>query len=355
MYIKSIKLKNFRNYKELYIDDFSEKINVISGKNAQGKTNLLEAFCLCSGGKSFRVLKDSFMIKDDEENAYIKIIYDENSVEKKIEILLSRNSKKSVKISGCTAKKINELYGKLCVEVFSPEDLKIIRESPSLRRKFLDMEISRIRPSYIDALKNYNKIITEKNAALKTKCCDEMIDIYNENMEKYISVIRNNRIKYINKLNEYVGRIMKSMEEEENIEFIYIPSIKNENIRECLNEVKERELKEKQCVIGTQRDEIAIKINGKEAKNFASQGQTRSIVLAMKIAAVYINYEWTGKISILMLDDVFSELDAKRKNWVIKSVKNIQTFITTANDKDAQKIGGKIYSVRNGSIEKNES
>ena len=352
MYIKSIRLKNFRNYNDILIEGFSKGINVISGKNAQGKTNILEAFCLCSGGKSFRVSKDSLMIKDGEQNAYIKIIYEEKGVERATEILLSRDKKKSVKISGCIVKKINELYGKLCVAVFSPEDLKIIREAPAQRRKFLDMEISRIRPSYIDALKNYNKIMTEKSAALKRSCGEQMIDTYNENMEKYISIIRKNRIIYINKLNEYVAKAMKSMGEQEKIEFEYVPSIKNENILQCLSDVKQREIKERQCVIGTQRDEILIKINGKEAKFFASQGQTRSIILAMKIAAVHINYEWTGKISVLMLDDVFSELDEKRKKWVIKNVKNIQTFITTANDADTQNLGDAKFLVENGSVKK---
>lgn len=352
MYIKSVKLKNFRNYEDLYIDGFSENINVIGGKNAQGKTNFLEALVLCADGKSFRVSKDSFLINDKKDNAYVKVTYEDKGIERNIEILLSRDKKKAVKINGEAAKKIKELYGKLCIVVFSPEDLKIIREAPGLRRKFLDIEISRIRPSYIDALKNYQKILLEKNAALKKDADKNVIDVYNEAMAAYISLIRKNRKLYCDKLNEYANKALKKMGAEEKIEFEFIPSVSQEDILSELSGVFEREVKERQCVKGPQRDEIAIKINGKEAKFFASQGQTRTIMLAMKIAAVYIAHEWTDKISVLLLDDVFSELDRNRKNWIVKTVKNIQTFITTANESEALKIGGNIYTVEKGNIKR---
>lgn len=349
MVIESLFLRNFRNYEKLEITDFSSELNVITGKNAQGKTNIIEAISYIAAGKSFRSSRDACAISEGQNEAYVRAAYSESGIRRNVEMLLQKGRKKAFKIGGESVKKMSELYHALSVVIFSPEDLKIVKESPQLRRHFLDEEICKIRPSYLDTLKKFQNILAEKSAALRQyKDNSSMVDAYNEQMAGYIAVILKNRESYCEKLTENIQSVLVTMELGEKIEFKYQPTIQKEDIAAALAKIKPREILEKQCLIGPQRDEVGITVNGREAKFFASQGQIRLVMLATKIAAVRIIQESTGRVPVLLLDDVFSELDQDRKTWAIKNLKGMQTFITTANIAEAQKISGKLYGVKAG-------
>ena len=351
MEIQSLFLKNFRNYETADISDFSSGINVFTGKNAQGKTNIIEAFTFLASGKSFRTSKDHCAIREGCAEAYARASFFEGTLKKSVEILLLKGKKKAFKISGSPVRKMSELYRALTVVVFSPEDLKIVKEAPDLRRRFLDEEICKIRPSYLDALKNYGRLLREKSAALKQPFADEkLIEAYNGQLAGYIAVIIKNRESYIAKLTQNIKEVLHTMELGEEITFSYRSTLPKENIKEALTKALPREMEERQCLFGPQRDEIIIRVNGREAKFFASQGQIRLIMLATKISAVRIIEEATGRIPVLLLDDVFSELDAQRKEWTVKNLAGMQTFITTADKAEAKRIGGRIFEVEDGCV-----
>ena len=351
MVIESLFLRNFRNYEKLEITDFSSGLNVITGKNAQGKTNIIEAISFIAAGKSFRSSRDAYAIREGETQAFVRVVYSDGGVRRNVEMLLQKGRKKAFKIGGETVKKMSELYYALSVVIFSPEDLKIVKESPQLRRHFLDEEICKIRPSYLDALKKFQNILSEKSAALRQYNDNSaLVDTYNEQLAGYIAVILKNRESYCEKLTQNIQNVLETMELGEKIEFKYQPTIQKEDIASALQKIKGREMQEHQCLIGPQRDEVGITVNGREAKFFASQGQIRLVMLATKIAAVRIIQESTGRIPVLLLDDVFSELDQGRKTWAINHLKGMQTFITTADTAEAQKISGKLYGVKAGQV-----
>lgn len=333
MFLKNIRLIHFRNYEQLNID-FYPGINILYGRNAQGKTNVLEAINICANGKSFRVNTDSKTIMFEQNEAYIKAAFERNEQINHIEVLIEKEKKKSLKINGIPARSLRELLGNLYVVVFSPEDIKTAKEGPSLRRAFLDGEISKIRPSYVDALKKYTRIIAEKNALLRSKRVDKketMLEAYNEQLESYIKMILKNRKAYIKKLNEYVNETHQEISGgTEKINIRYKESIPEESIRETLQKLVKKEIADFSCAAGPHRDDIDIMINDKDVRVYASQGQLRTLMLAVKTACLRILEESTGERPVLLLDDVFSELDDARKKNLLKALKGIQVFITTA-------------------------
>lgn len=351
MEIKSLFLKNFRNYETAEISGFSPGLNVFCGKNAQGKTNIIEAFTFLASGKSFRTSKDNCAVREGSNDAYARASFLDGGVSKSVEMLLSRGKKKAFKISGSPVRKMSELYHALTVVVFSPEDLKIVKEAPDLRRRFLDEEICKIRPSYLDALKNFNRLLREKSAALRQPKPDgALVGAYNRQLAALIAVIIKNRESYLGKLTQNISGVLHTMELGDEISFSYRPTLPKEGIEQALAGALRREMEERQCLLGPQRDEVVIKVNEREAKFFASQGQIRLIMLATKISAVRIIEEATGKVPVLLLDDVFSELDAARKNWTIKNLSGMQAFITTADEGEAERIGGRTFAVEAGRI-----
>jgi DNA replication and repair protein RecF len=351
MEIKSLFLKNFRNYETAEISEFSSSLNVFTGRNAQGKTNIIEAFTFLASGKSFRTSKDNCAVREGSNEAYARASFLESGVLRSVEMLLCRGRKKAFKIGGTPVRKMSELYHALTVVVFSPEDLRIVKEAPDLRRRFLDEEICKIRPSYLDALKNFNKLIREKSAALRQPRPDgALVGAYNRQLAAFIAIILKNRESYLTKLTSNISGVLHTMELGEEIAFSYRKTLPKEGIEQALWDAMPREITERQCLLGPQRDEVVIKVNGREAKYFASQGQIRLIMLATKISAVRIIKDATGKVPVLLLDDVFSELDAARKDWTIKNLSGMQTFITTADEQEAKRINGRTFAVETGRI-----
>jgi len=352
MEIESLFLKNFRNYETADIREFSPGLNVFTGRNAQGKTNIIEAFTYLASGKSFRTSKDNCAVREGSTEAYARASFLEGKIHKNVEMLLSCGKKKAFKVGGTPVRKMSELYRALTVVVFSPEDLKIVKEAPDLRRRFLDEEICKIRPSYLDALKNFGRLLREKSAALRQPSPDgKLVEAYNRQLAGYIAVILKNRESYLSKLTQNIKETLRTMETGDTITFSYRPTLPKDGIEQALASVLSREMEDRQCVTGPQRDEVVIRVNGREAKFFASQGQIRLIMLATKISAVHIIEEATGKVPVLLLDDVFSELDAQRKEWTVKNLAGMQTFITTADEQEAKRIGGRIFRVEAGRID----
>lgn len=352
MRVLKLKLIHFRNYEQLNID-FYPGMNVLYGKNAQGKTNILEAIHICANGKSFRVSSDSKTVMEGKDGAYLYTEYEDKS-ERSVEVIIQKDRKKSLKIDGIPATKVKDLLGNLYVVVFSPEDMKTAREAPGLRRALLDGEISKIRPSYVDALKQYTKIISEKNAALRRRDdqkLKEILEAYNAQLAGYIRVILKNRNAYVKKLNEFVGRTHHAISGgKEEVSIAYKETIPEEDIAGTLARLIPREIAEGGCAAGPHRDDLDILLNKRDIRVFASQGQLRTLMLAVKTACLNILAESTGEVPVLLLDDVFSELDAVRKHNLLKHLKDIQVFITTADEAEARLSGAHLFYVENGTI-----
>ena len=361
MYVKNLQLLNFRNYKELYIE-LCEGVNVFIGDNAQGKTNILEAIYYCSLVKSQRTSKDKELIYWDAENAYIKLYVAKERLDKKIEIKIFKDGKKGININSIKINKLADLAGTLNAVIFSPEDLKIAKDSPSYRRKFLDMELCQLSHKYYYNLVQYNKVLGERNTLLKkwNSNIEDIIEIYDEQLSDYGAYIVKARKKYIKDLN-FSGKVIHSeiTNGKEEIEFKYINSVKNEenDVKEelKLNLLKNRkkDIEKRITSIGPHKDDFSILINGVDCRSYGSQGQQRTSVLTIKFASLEIIKTVTGEYPILLLDDVLSELDSKRQNYILNSIKNVQTVITCTGIEDIKEYldtNSKIYHVQNGKV-----
>lgn len=342
MHIKSLKLKNFRNYEELDVS-FAKNFNVIYGYNAQGKTNILEAIFLCASGRSHRTPRDMDLIKMNENGYYIKVNMEKESLESSIEITYEKDQKKKIKINEVQQKKIGNLIGHLNAVIFSPEDLLIIKEGPSERRKFLDITISQVKPSYFYDLQQYGKILIHRNFLLKeidkNKKLIDTLEIWNHNLVKVGSRIIKIRQEFINKLskkaennhykltngNEKLSlRYVASMDIEESTELSDI----EKSFAKTLEAMYKKELLKSTTLCGPQRDDYDILLNNMSIKLYGSQGQQRTGILSIKLSEIDIMKEDTDEYPVLLLDDVMSELDNKRQEYLFKNIENIQTFIT---------------------------
>jgi len=362
MYIKYLQVINFRNYEHLGIE-LSENVNVFIGDNAQGKTNVLESIYYASMGRSHRTSKDKEVIKWKKGSAYIGVYIAKNRLDKKIEMKISKDGKKGISVNGIKVNKLSQLFGILNVVMFSPEDLKIIKESPAVRRKFLDMELSKLYSNYYYNLVQYYKVLNERNIILKKydSSLSGMIDIYDNQLATYGSFIIAERIKYIHLLNKYGEIIHKEITlDKESIIFRYSPSVKKvsksikelqENILHSLKQNRDKDIIKKTTSIGPHRDDFIVKINDMDARSFASQGQQRTATLTIKFASMEIIKDVTGEYPVLLLDDVLSELDFNRQKYILNSINNIQTIITCTGIENIEKFlkkDSKIFKVCNG-------
>ncbi len=342
MLLKRLVLNNYRNIEKIAMDDIDSGINIIYGNNAVGKTNLLESINYISSGKSFRNVSDLRLIKEGEKEASISANYSSKYSRGRIDIRIIGDEKKSIRINSMPIRKISELMGVMNSVVFYPDDLKTIKDSPGLRRRMIDMELCKIDPSYYSDLQNYNKVIKNKNRVLKEQEIDRsLIDVYNEQLSKYgIQIIRKRR-DFINELNLHSQSFYRNFNEiNEKLDIIYRSCIEvddsQDGLREKIDESYDIELKNRTSVIGPHREDLEILINGKDSKIFASQGQQRTAMLAIKVSFLYIAEHMTGERPILLLDDVFSELDEKRRKTLLDIIDGIQVFITCTEIDDIE-------------------
>lgn len=355
MIITRVKLLNFRNYSRLDLRTLAAGIHVVCGENAQGKTNLIEALAVGANGKSFRPGAEGSLVLGGEANAYIRLEYEDGSRRGVLEAVVLPDGRKSYKKDGIPVHTIKEIIGTLPIVSFSPDDIRIVREGPGLRRNLLDGEISKIRPTYVDALRKYARILSEKNRVLKhpdAPHAQQLLSTYNREAAPLIRIIVHNRRRYIEKLNAYVADAHREISgREEEIEIEYRPSLSGEDIGEELKKLQAREKAAFSSVAGPQRDEVIFRLNGRPVKSHASQGQQRTLMLAVKIACLRILQDVMGKKPVLLLDDVLSELDGTRRRNLLSVLGGMQVFITTADTQDAALIeGARQICVQDGKV-----
>ena len=359
MYIKRLQMLNYRNYKSLNIT-LGKNVNVFMGDNAQGKTNILEAIYYCAFAKSHRTSKDRELINWNSDSAYVSLLVGQDRLDKNIDINILKDGKKAIKINKIKVSKIGELFGNFNVVMFSPEDLKIIKDSPGVRRKFIDMELCQLNSKYYYNLVQYNKVLNERNVVLKNRKLDsEILDIYDIQLANFGYHIIIERLKYINKLNFYGKDIHKDISSgKENVEFKYISTIKDlEDIEnsfyELLRRNRKKDIEKGTTSIGPHRDDFIVLINDVDTKSFGSQGQQRSAVLTIKFSSLKIIKEMTSEYPVLLLDDVLSELDFNRKRYILSTIGEIQTIITCTGIEDLTNYldnSSRVFKVKEGEI-----
>jgi DNA replication and repair protein RecF len=357
--INSLKLKNFRNYDLLSLN-LNPATNIFYGDNAQGKTNILESIYLCGTSKSHRGTKDKDMILFGEEESHIEIIVDKKGITYQIDMHLKKNKPKGIAINHIPIKKASELFGVLNVVFFSPEDLNIIKNGPSERRRFIDMELSQISRLYLNNLSNYHRIISHRNHLLKdiyyNDSLRETLDIWDMQLVDYGNKIIEERRKFLSQVNKIISIIHNKITgNKEAIEIIYEPNIGKESFEEVLRRHRERDLKIMSTSSGPHRDDICFKVNGIDIRKFGSQGQQRTAALSLKLSEIELMKQITEDKPILLLDDVLSELDKHRQNYLLDSIDEIQTLITcTGVDEfvNHRFSINKIFNVHKGSVVK---
>ena len=332
MYIESVQLKNFRNYESLELD-LSPGTNIFYGNNAQGKTNILEAIYLCGTTKSHKGSKDKDMIRFGEDEAHIRMMVNRDELSYKIDMHLRKNKAKGVAINGLPIKKASELVGVVTLVFFSPEDLNIIKNGPGERRRFLDLELCQLDKIYLTDLASYNHIVNQRNKLLKDiyvqPSLKSTLEIWDMQMAEYGRRIIEKRREFIRELNETVRKIHYNLTGGlEELEVIYEPSSEAEGLESAISSNRERDMRMKLTSVGPHRDDLCVMANGIDIRRYGSQGQQRTAALSLKLSEIYIVKSKIKDTPILLLDDVLSELDSSRQNYLLDSISDIQTLIT---------------------------
>lgn len=359
MFIKRLQMLNYRNYNVLDIS-LGPHVNVFMGDNAQGKTNILEGIYYCAFARSHRTSKDRELINWNSDNALLSVTVGRERLDKRIDISILKVGKKAIQINKIKIKKIGELFGNFNVVMFSPEDLKIIKDSPGVRRKFIDMELCQLNPKYYYNLVQYNKVLNERNSILRNRNINkDILDVYDMQLVEFGYNIIIDRLEYIKKLNKYSTKIHSDITSgKEKIEFKYISTIKDlENIKEnfysLLEKNRSRDCERGITSIGPHRDDFTVLINDIDTKSYGSQGQQRTAVLTIKFSSLKIIKELTGEHPVLLLDDVLSELDFSRKRYILSTIGDIQTIITCTGIEDLYEYlddKSKVFKVKDGEI-----
>lgn len=364
MVIESLDLKNYRNYEYLNMI-FDNKINIIYGDNAQGKTNILESIYVCATSKSHRGNKDKEIIRFDNEEAHIKLHVKKHEMNYRIDMHLKKNKPKGIAVNGIPIKKAVELFGILNIVFFSPEDLNIIKNGPSERRRFIDMELSQLDKIYLSCLVNYNKVVNQRNKLLKDFALSgrqdilQSLDVWDIQLVRYGTEVIKGRIEFINQINRLVEKIHNKLSgSKEKLEIIYEPCVDIKNFTYETARVRDRDIKLKCTNIGPHKDDMIFMINGKDVRKFGSQGQQRTAALSLKLAEIELVKQIIHDTPVLLLDDVLSELDSSRQNFLLDSIGDIQTIVTcTGLDEfiNSRFSINKIFKVVEGNIETEDS
>ncbi|MBO4694398.1 MAG: DNA replication/repair protein RecF [Clostridia bacterium] len=357
MIVKSIQLKNFRNYKDQILN-LDPGLNVLVGDNAEGKTNMLESIYFCANFSSPRTTNDKEMIRFNQDHAIVKLVIKKKYRDNSIKIKIDSHKKKYVLVDDIPINRVAELMGVLGVVFFSPQEIKLIQESPDDRRKFLNIALSQQDKTYFRALNDYRKILANKNNLLKkgltTDQVDTMLDVYDAQLAKEGEFIINKRMSFLNVLSNYSNRANEKLSEsEETLSLEYETNISLEgniqtNLYDSLVKAREKDKQLGYTSVGPHRDDIKIILNGNDARKFASQGQQRSITLAMKLASLYIYRNETGEFPVLLLDDVLSELDLKRQKILLDMLKDIQIILTCTHYNID--VPAKIINIKDGKV-----
>lgn len=373
MRIKRLKVENFRNLEKLDIE-FSDGVNIIYGNNAQGKTNIIEAIYIFSFGKSFRANRDIELLKFDKEYFVSNIEIMKKDRELEMDFGFDKiSNKKMIKVNGVIQKKISDIIGKLNVVVFKPEDIKIVTDAPSVRRKYIDYLISSISKGYLENITKYKKVLEERNTLLKeiklrlkgSKNLDEtdsnFLDVYDKLLSKLNCEIYNERKKVIEKLNNYIyGIHLKLTENYINNEKLHIKYVSNveEDIQKMYNNlIKSRlnDINKGYTSFGIHRDDYIISINSLDVSIYGSQGQKKSSIISLKLSELKVIEEVIGEKPVLLLDDYMSELDERRRLKFLDIIEDIQIIITTTHKISIDGKENTYFYVDNGKIERKKN
>ena len=347
MYIKNLKIENFRNY-EVEEINFIPKINIIYGNNAQGKTNILEAIFYGSLGRSFRTNKDKDLIKFEEIFSNIDIAYQKKDRDGKINIKIA--NRKFITLNGVKIKKLSDLIGNINVVIFTPDDINILKGGPENRRNFLDVMISQLRPQYVYNLSNYKKTLEQRNKYLKQENRQEaMLEIWDQKLADFGFNIYTYRREFVDKLISKVKDIHKNITNEE-IRIEYSSDCKDkEEYLAHLKRNRHIDFAREYTSCGVHRDDFKTYLDDKEIGTFGSQGQNRTAVLSLKLSEIEVINDEIGEYPILLLDDFMSELDQTRIKKFLGSVQAIQVIITCNNKIDIE--NSQLFEVKEGRVE----
>ncbi|RKN86012.1 DNA replication/repair protein RecF [Paenibacillus ginsengarvi] len=368
MHLKKLALRDYRNYESVELAT-EGAVNIIIGPNAQGKTNLLEAIFVLALTKSHRTHQDKELIRFGAERTMLR-----GEIEKKygpctLDLTFTNQGKKA-KINGLDQKRLSDFIGALNVVMFAPEDLNIVKGSPSIRRQFLNMEIGQVQPSYLYDLSQYQKVLAQRNNMLKTsfresKVNETLLEVWNEQLVTLSIKIMKKRQNFIHKLQKWAESIhMGITNGTETLEIGYVPSFAYDgSVEESvlfeqfmikLSQAKDQEMRRGTTLYGPHKDDLAFSINKKDVQTFGSQGQQRTTALSLKLAEIEFIQEEVGEYPILLLDDVLSELDTYRQTQLLETFQTkVQTFITTTGTESLQMNrlkNASIFHVRNGQL-----
>lgn len=357
MFIKSLKLKDYRNYDLLNLE-FDKATNIFYGDNAQGKTNILEAVYLSGTTKSHRSSKDRDLIRFQCEESHIETVVVKNGVPYQIDMHLKKNSPKGIAINRIPIKKATELFGLMNFVFFSPEDLNIIKNGPSERRRFMDLELSQLDKLYLKDLTSYNRIVNQRNKLLKDASFQpsllDTLDIWDMQLISYGKKIISRRKQFIQEVNEIIEEVHSKLTGgKEKIILSYESGCGTLSLEEAVLRNRERDIKMKSTSAGPHRDDICFRIGDIDIRRFGSQGQQRTAALSLKLSEIELVKKIIKDTPVLLLDDVLSELDKNRQNYLLDSIHDIQTLITcTGVDEfvNHRFEVNKVFHVQNGQV-----
>lgn len=357
MILKSVALNHFRNYSDLSLE-FDKGTNILYGDNAQGKTNVLESVYVSGTTRSHKGSKDRELIQFGEEEAHIRTVVEKKEKIYQIDMHIKKSRSKGIAINKIPIKRAAELFGILNIVFFSPEDLNIIKNGPSERRRFLDVELCQVDKIYLFHLTNYNRILNQRNKLLKDinfrPELKDTLPVWDMQLIDYGKKIIASRKKFVNRLNEIVYGIHKKISgDREELILRYEPDAEEEKLEEELMKNQERDLKMGMTSVGPHRDDMCFLIRDIDIRRFGSQGQQRSCALSLKLSEIELVKESIQETPVLILDDVLSELDSSRQNFLLNSIHDIQTIITCTGLDEFVKNRfeiNKVFKVVNGTV-----
>lgn len=357
MIIKRLELADYRNYATLDLE-FDKGTNILYGDNAQGKTNILEAIYMAATTKSHKGSKDKEMIGFGKEEAHIRTYLEKEGVGTRVDMHLRKAGSKGIAIDGQKIKKAAELLGLCNVVFFSPEDLSIIKNGPAERRRFVDMELCQLDSFYLYNLNHYNKIVNQRNKLLKDMYMNpelkDTLAIWDSQLVSFGSKIVERRKLFVDQLNEIIYEIHKKLSGgKEELIISYEPDVAIEEFEKSLRYNQDRDIRMKQTSIGPHRDDFAFLNKDVDIRKYGSQGQQRTAALSLKLSEIELVKKIAKDTPILLLDDVLSELDSNRQNYLLNSIGDIQTIITCTGLEEFVKNRfevNKIYKVKNGVV-----
>ena len=347
MRITRLELDHFRNHRHTAVT-LAPGVNLLVGPNAQGKTNLLEAIYLACVGRGWRTVRDSEMVQLGQANALVQVTAAKKFGTVELAIKLGTGTKKSIAINGVPIAKVAELMGQINCIFFSPDELKLVKEAPADRRRFINIDLSQIDKSYFYTLARYNKILAQRNAYLKNQPDARALDIWDAELVKVGTVLIAKRQAFIQKLTPYVEREHQALTG--HTESISLRYETTENFAKNLAEARERDLRLRTTTVGPHRDDLEILINGQDVRIYGSQGQQRTVALSIKLAELHLFTALTGERPVLLLDDVFSELDSNRQARLLTAVQGGQTIITATEVPAGMPAVDQVFHLRQGQV-----